>query len=165
MKVQHDSASPAHGQQVFTAVAFIHQLVDGKPKVFLAKRADTKVFLPGVYEMPGGHIDFGEDIVDGLKRELLEEFNMEISVGDPFSVFTYVNDVKGSHSIEVAYFAKFTSDITQLTTNPEDHSTYGWFSEEEVEKTRENRDSQNDPEYAVIHKGFSLLNGESLKLK
>ncbi len=162
MKQHHDSATPAHGQQVFTAVAFIHSLIDGEHKVFLAKRAETKEFLPGVYEMPGGHIDFGEDIVAGLKRELVEEFNMHIAVGDPFGVFTYVNEVKGSHSIEVVYFASFTSDLQQLHTNPEDHSAFGWFSEDEVAQTRNNRVPDNDPEYAIIQKGFALLNNQPL---
>ena len=71
-KVSHDSATPAHGQQVITACAFIHRSIDGVEKVFLPKRADTKKFLPGKYEIPGGHIDYGEDIEEGLKREIQE---------------------------------------------------------------------------------------------
>jgi 8-oxo-dGTP pyrophosphatase MutT (NUDIX family) len=60
MKAIHDSAIPTPGQQVITACAFIHQKVDGVDKVFMARRADTKKFMPGIYELPGGHIDFGE---------------------------------------------------------------------------------------------------------
>ena len=37
----------------------------GDIKILLPKRASTKKFLPNVYELPGGHIDFGEDIADG----------------------------------------------------------------------------------------------------
>lgn len=43
----------------------------------MPKRADTKKFLPSVYELPGVHIDFGEEPVSGLKREIYEEFGME----------------------------------------------------------------------------------------
>lgn len=53
-KIAHDSETPAHGKQAITACAFIHTNVDGIEKVFLPKRADTKKFLPGVYELPGG---------------------------------------------------------------------------------------------------------------
>src|SRR5690348_12130362 len=120
--ISHDSEIPAKNQQVFTACAFIHQQIDGIEKVFLPKRAETKKFLPGVYELPGGHIDFGEDMAIGLKREVMEEFGMQISVGDPFAVFTYTNDIKGSHSIEVIYFAKFEDDISNIHLNLEDHS-------------------------------------------
>jgi 8-oxo-dGTP pyrophosphatase MutT (NUDIX family) len=67
-KKVHDSEKPAEGRQVFTACAFIHHAFDGVEKVFLPRRAATKKFLPNVFEVPGGHIDFGEDIADGLKR-------------------------------------------------------------------------------------------------
>src|SRR5581483_2945489 len=130
-KISHDSETPARGHQVITACAFIHHNFNGVEKVFLPKRAATKKFLPDVYELPGGHVDFGEDIVEGLKREINEEFGMSISVGDPFAAFTYKNKIKGSHSIEVIYFATFISDIKKLKINPEDHSTYGWFSEDQ----------------------------------
>lgn len=69
--ISHDSEVLAYGQQVITAVAFIHQVIDGEQKVFLPKRAATKKFLPNVYELPGGHIDFGEDVVVGLQLSLI----------------------------------------------------------------------------------------------
>src|SRR3989338_1019884 len=97
-KVSHDSETPAHGQQVISACAFIHHEFDGVPKVFLPKRADTKKFLPGLYELPGGHIELYEDVRDGLKREIKKEFGRKISLGDPFSAFTYENQKKGSPS-------------------------------------------------------------------
>ncbi|MCO5215920.1 MAG: NUDIX domain-containing protein [Thermomicrobiales bacterium] len=68
--------------------------IDGIPLVFLAKRADTKKFLPGVYELPGGHIDFGESMEAGLEGEIKEEFGLSVRIGDPFGVFTYVNEIK-----------------------------------------------------------------------
>src|SRR5258706_7576807 len=106
-KVSHDSETPAHGQQVHSACAFIHHDFARITKVFLPKRADTKKFLPGLYELPGGHIDLYEDIRDGLKREIKEEFEREITLGDSFSAFTYENQIKGSHTIEVIFFAQF----------------------------------------------------------
>ena len=62
----------------------------------MPKRAATKRFLPDIFEIPGGHIDYKEDIVAGLKREITEELGMTVSVGDPFAAFTYLNEVKGS---------------------------------------------------------------------
>lgn len=169
-EVSHDSETPAYGQQVFSACAFIHHDFDGQPKVFLPKRADTKGFLPGLFELPGGHIDFGEDIRDGLKRELKEEFDRETSLGDPFSVFTYENHIKGSHTIEVIYFARFIGSITDIKVSPEDHSGYEWFGEQDVIDRRPEivptehvtHAHEDDPEYLTILKGFKLLRGEPL---
>lgn len=158
----HDSEVLAQGQQVITACAFIHQKFDGVEKVFLPRRAETKKFLPGVYEIPGGHIDYGENMVEGLKREIMEEFGMRISVGDPFASFTYMNEVKGSHSIEVIYFAVFTDPIEKITIDPEDHSEFLWVAENELEKLCTESKRGDDPEILALHKGFALLRGEPL---
>ncbi len=158
--ISHDSETPAKGQQVLTACAFIHQKVEGVEKVFLPRRAETKKFLPGVYELPGGHVDFGEDVVAGLQREVMEEFTMQISVGDPFAVFTYTNNIKGSHSIEVIYFAKFEGDIANIRINSEDHSEYGWFAEADISNVISANKREEDPEIQAIKKGFALLRGE-----
>ena len=156
-KVSHDSETPAQGQQVITACAFIHRKANGIEKVFLPKRADTKKFLPGKYEIPGGHIDYGEDIKAGLIREVNEELGVEIKLGDPFAVFTYTNKIKGSHSIEVVYFAQLVGDPANITIDPDDHSTFGWFTEDEAVELN----GSEDEEVAVIKKGFALLRGDS----
>jgi 8-oxo-dGTP pyrophosphatase MutT (NUDIX family) len=159
----HDSETPAKGQQVIVACALIHHNFDGVEKVFLPKRADTKKFMPGVYELPGGHVDFGEDIVAGLKRELLEEFSKRIAVGDPFAAFTYKNDVKASHSIEVVYFAQLEDGVDNVEIHLEDHSGYDWFSEAELAKMLVGSKTENDKEYQLIRRAFKLLNGGSPK--
>lgn len=166
-KISHDSETPAHGQQVHSACAFIHYEFKGVTKVFLPKRAGTKKFLPGLYELPGGHIDLYEDIRDGLKREIKEEFDRDITLGDPFSAFTYENQIKGSHTIEVIFFARFVDSIVNIAVNPEDHSGYDWFTEEDVIARRAEmvptehvtHAHEDDPEYLTILKGFKLLRG------
>lgn len=160
MVVSHDSESPAAGQQVFTACAFIHQEFDGIEKVFLSKRALTKKLFPGVFELPGGHIDYGENLVDGLKREIEEEFGMDTKVGEPFFVFDYLNDIKGSHSIEVVYFAKFIGNIASIRLDPEDHSEFGWFAESDLSKAYTADKKADNIEFVAIQRGFELLRGE-----
>lgn len=168
-----DSATPAHGQQVISACAFIHSEFDGVPKLFLPKRAATKKFLPGVYELPGGHITFDEDIIDGLRREIKEEFGMAISIGDPFFVYTYHNHVKGSHTIQVIYFAEFIEPFERITLDPKDHSMFGWYAKDEVRSLRKeivvetqvSHDYPDDPEYLAMLRGFELLEGNPLRFK
>ena len=154
--VSHDSETPAQGKQVITVCAFIHANFDGVEKVFLVKRAQTKKFLPGVFELPGGHVDYGEDIIAGLQREVQEEMGMRINVGDPFVVFTYTNKVKGSHSIQVTYFARFEDPVENIRLNQEDHSEYCWVAESELADYL----PTSDREHANVLKGFALLRGE-----
>lgn len=174
-KLQHDSEVLADGQQVFTAGAFIWHDFVGVKKVFLAKRADTKKFLPGIYEFPGGHIEFGENIRKGLAREVREEFDMDVTIGDPFYVHDYRNLIKKSHSVEIVYFAQFVGDIGNITLQPEDHSEFGWFDEDTVRTDiAESRkitltmgafevDEPIDYELAALMKGFTLLRGDTME--
>lgn len=169
-KISHDSETPAHGKQVISVCAFIHNNFEGVNKVFLAKRAATKKFLPDKFEMPGGHVDFGEELIDGLTREVDEEFGMKINIGDPFSAFTYENHIKGSHTVEVIYFAKFAESFDAIKINPEDHSSFEWLSLEDVLNRKAEITTQEyanhrlggDPEYLVILRGFELLNSNKL---
>jgi 8-oxo-dGTP diphosphatase len=158
-KVSHDSETAAHGKQVITACAFIHTMIDDEIKVFSPRRAMTKKFLPGLFELPGGHIDFGENIIEGLKREVLEETGMHISVGDAFYAFDYVNEIKGSHSLEVLFFAKFTDPVENIKLNPEDHSEWRWMNEAEFESFRDTGE-----ERLAVRRGFAILKSGRLHL-
>lgn len=160
-QVSHDSETPAVGQQVITACAFIHKKFNGVEKVFLPRRAQTKKFLPGVFELPGGHIEFGEDLVAGLKREIREEFQTDCTVGEPFAAFTYVNEVKGSHSVEIIYFAEF-NDASSVVLNPQDHSEYQWVSLAELPQVYSDQKDANDAEWVVLKKGFKILESQAV---
>lgn len=160
--VSHDSETPAHGQQVITACALICHNFDGVMKVFLPRRADTKKFLPGVYEIPGGHIDFGENIVEGLKREVKEELQIDINIGDPFAVFDYTNPIKGSHSVEIIYFASLVGIPEDIKLHPDDHSTSVWVSQDELHTIETSEKGSSDPELKAIRKAFALLKGAPL---
>lgn len=158
----NDSETPASGQQVVTPCAFIHHNFDGVEKVFMARRVMTKKFLPGVYELTGGHMDFGEDIVVALKREIKEELGMDIKVGDPFHVFTYMNEIKGAQGVEVVYFATFDGSMENIRLNPEDHSEFKWATEEEFERISLEDRPADDPEISSVRKGFAILKGQPL---
>lgn len=159
MKTSHDSEVLADGQQVITACALIHKTENGVPRVFMPRRAKTKKFLPDVFELPGGHIDFGEGLVDGLAREINEEFGMKVKIGSPFAAFTYVNDVKKSHSAEVIYFATFVDSEDDITLDPSDHSEYIWVSLDEISKAYTEAKGADDEEFVYLRIGLELLNG------
>jgi 8-oxo-dGTP diphosphatase len=163
MKARHDSETLAAGQQVIVASVFIHHKFDGIEKVFLARRASTKKFLPNVYEMIGGHIEYGEDIKTGLKREVSEEIGREVELGDPFNVMTYMNNIKLAQTIEITYFGGLIGAPSPVNLNPEDHSASDWFSQNESDKFFADR-QPDDPMREVILKGFGILNA-SVRLK
>ncbi len=169
-KILHDSETPACGQQKISACAFIHHNFDGVNKIFLAKRAITKKFLPGVFELPGGHTDFGEEIIVGLKREIKEELEMSANIGDPYYVYTYKNEIKGSHTVQAIYFGRFIDPLENIKIHPEDHSSFEWFSLEDIQNRKDEirpeisvpHEYTDDPEYLAILRGFEILQGGKL---
>ncbi|MBS8230523.1 NUDIX hydrolase [Marinobacter salarius] len=157
----HDSETPAVGHQVITATAVIHTKMSGKTFVFVPRRAKTKKFLPNVFELPGGHVDFGESLIDGLKREIFEEFGMHVSVGDPVGAFTYLNDVKGSHSCEIVFFAQFLDDLDSISLREEDHSEFLWISKNDIQLIYSSEKTEEDEEFQILSRAFSILDGAS----
>jgi 8-oxo-dGTP diphosphatase len=137
-------------KQLITACAFLHK----NKKLFLAKRADIKVFLPGKYELPGGHVDFGESLEQGLKREWKEEFGADIAVGRPIYAFTYINESKKAHVVEIVFLAALKDDQQKIVLNSKDHSSYAWIEEDEIDDYYQNEDLEKK---AVIE-GFKIIN-------
>jgi len=138
---------------VITAVAFIWRRQSNQFELFSPRRALTKKFLPGKFELVGGHVDFGEQPEDALKREVIEELGQKIIVDELVSSFTYINEIKGSHSLELVYLARFESPETEVKLNPEDHVEYKWTNKPETIQLR----GEDDAELPSILKGFDRL--------
>ncbi len=116
-------------KQIIVASAFIHK--DGK--VLVARRADTKAFLPGIFEIPGGKVEFGESPQQAVAREVKEELNLDVVVGEPFYVFTYTT-AQERHAVEIEFFATLKDPGQEPQLNPEDHSEYRWVGSDEAAK-------------------------------
>ena len=57
-------------------------------RVLIAQRPEAGL-LGGLWEFPGGKIEEGETLAQGLQRELREELAVEIEVGDGLGVYTH----------------------------------------------------------------------------
>jgi ADP-ribose pyrophosphatase YjhB (NUDIX family) len=107
-----------------TASAFV---LDGDGCILLARRA----FEPdaGLWDVPGGFLEEGEDPVAGLRRELLEETGLEIEVGDFVGVFTdtYGDGPDANAVLNLVWEARIASgepapadDVSELRWFPKD---------------------------------------------
>lgn len=134
--------------QIITTSALVAK--DGK--ILIAKRAETKSFRPGGWELPGGSVEFGEPAQEAVKRELKEELSIDIEVGEPAFCFSYVPEPK-LHAIEVDFFATMVNPNQEIRLNKKDHSDFKWITEEEIETHFPPEDGNGK----AVRKGFELL--------
>ena len=70
-------------KEIFVAAALIFE----NGKLFATRRGDCKYsYVAHKYEFPGGKIENGERAEDCVKRELKEELDMDVEVGELFAV-------------------------------------------------------------------------------
>ena len=53
-------------------------IIDDSERVLMLKRSDYVDKYSGQWDLPGGHIKTGEELEDGMKREVKEETNLDI---------------------------------------------------------------------------------------
>ena len=126
-----------------------------KDQVLIVQRSMREKFFPGVYEMPGGKVDFGERAEDAVKREVKEETNLDIKVFEPFYTFSYVSGISdGSkrHTIEIVFRCELNCPRDQIKLSM-DHDNFKWIGQKEID----NNFGSTDQISAVIRKGFKLF--------
>ena len=100
-------------------------LVDADRRVLIAKRPKGKG-MAGLWEFPGGKVEAGESDEQALAREINEEFDREILLGEKFMENTY-ND--GEKTIDlISYFMAFE----KLPKESNSHDQNKWCNIEDL---------------------------------
>ena len=95
-----------------------------KNKIFATARGYGE--LKGGWEFPGGKIEAGETPQEALKREIMEELDTEISVGELIDTIEY--DYPTFHLSMECFFAKIIKGDLVL----KEHEAARWLTEEEL---------------------------------
>ena len=98
---------------------------NGEPIVFATQRGYGD--LRGGWEFPGGKIEEGETPREALKREIMEELETEITVGELIETFEY--DYPTFHLSMDCFWAEIVSGDLVLT----EHAAAKWLTKEELD--------------------------------
>lgn len=106
-------------------------IVDEQGRLFLAKRGPLAKNERGLWEFPGGSVEFGERLAAALKREIREEYGMEIEVGTLLDVVDHILPDEGQHWVSPTYLCRVISGEPHIL-EPGKCSEIGWFAPAQV---------------------------------
>lgn len=117
--------------------------------LLLLKRRPNDVQMPSIWEVPGGRLDIGENPVEGLKREILEETGLDVGIICPFNVNHFQR--KDGQTITMLVFL-CKADGREVILS-EEHTEFEWVP---VEKSKERITDFFHKEIDMLEK-FKLL--------
>jgi len=101
-------------------------LKDGK--VLILRRSMKEDHAQGLWDTPGGAIDFGEDPIECLKRETMEEAGIEVEVLKPLRVWSFLKNPE-TQIIGITMLCKYKSGEVRLS---DEHTKFKWIEPEEI---------------------------------
>ncbi|MBP9816189.1 NUDIX hydrolase [Candidatus Woesebacteria bacterium] len=120
-------------QNIFQPVVFGVIKKDGK--YLLTLRDDTKSDddtgeFHNMWQIPGGGVEFGEELEVAVVRECREEVGLDVEVD---VVVPYVQSaIRGSwHGIFISYHCHMKNPLQEIVLN-EEATDYAWYSLEQV---------------------------------
>lgn len=100
--------------------------------LLIVKRNENDDLFPGAWEFPGGHLEDGETLKEGLKRELEEEIGFK----DEFNplITHYFDEIKEKngetiHNIEIDFIVNVDSSKLDVKLSDE-HIDHKWVTKE-----------------------------------
>jgi len=119
-------------------------IIDENDRFLIIKRTKTAPSHPLHWDLPGGHVEEGESLEEAVKREALEETNLEISD---------LKAAKVQDSFRSFFVAKKYSGNIEFKQNPEsgfvEHSEYKWVTLEIYKKMEDLSIKPEDIEKAM----------------
>jgi 8-oxo-dGTP diphosphatase len=96
-------------------------------KLLIMKRSINDKIGPGLWEIPGGSVEFGEDPVDALIREIKEETNYFVKILRPVHTWSFTSE--NNHWIGINFLCEIISGDILLS---KEHDDYKFVSTNEV---------------------------------
>ena len=98
-------------------------------KFLVIFKSDTEEMSPNEIDLPGGRLKFGEEIEDGLKREVEEELGIKIKVLKLSRAWSLIKD--DLHLVGLTFLADYVSGEIKLSG---EHTNFKWIDKAVISK-------------------------------
>jgi 8-oxo-dGTP diphosphatase len=119
------SRSPRERSSVKKQINVVGAVIVREGLILCAQRGPTGA-LPGMWEFPGGKIEAGETPHDALAREITEELECEVAVGELITTTTHEYD------FGVVVLTTFYCELLSGTPVLTEHAEVVWLSPAEL---------------------------------
>ncbi len=97
-------------------------------RLLLVRRSNEDTLFPGLWEIPGGHVEQRETLERALLREVREETGLAIRPGPPFFAWSFGEVAR---TVEIDFQATLTSS-PKIVLDPREHEAFAWVREREL---------------------------------
>jgi len=105
-------------------------LFDEQERVLLIQRGQPPA--QGFWHVPGGKLEAGESLTEGVRREVKEETGLDVTIGPIMAVVERRQE--GFHYIIIDFLA-YLNDPSQTAISPDDDaSAAAWVAEDELDQ-------------------------------
>ncbi len=98
-------------------------------EILIVKRHPKSKTDPEMWELPGGKVEKGEHFADALIREIKEETNLEVDVGDFCEAVQ--NDYSHKRTVQLMMYL---DDVEGNIKISDEHTEYMWASIEKIKE-------------------------------
>ncbi len=106
-------------------------IINERGELFLARRGPQAKNERGLWEFPGGSVEFGEKLSEALIREMREEYGIDIAIGELLDVVDHILPDEGQHWVSPSFLCIITGGTPQIL-EPGKCSQIGWFAPQQV---------------------------------
>jgi 8-oxo-dGTP diphosphatase len=125
-----DETSPKIASRIVLGVAAV--IWNGRGDVLLIRRA--KEPRKGQWSLPGGRLEFGETLIEGVRREVREETGLEVEILGLIDVAETIRDAEAGaandHFVLIDYSARVISGTAVAAS---DAAEARWFALAELD--------------------------------
>ncbi|WP_371380979.1 NUDIX domain-containing protein [Sporomusa aerivorans] len=108
-------------------VVHVSTLIERNGKYLFVREKKTNAY--GKYNLPGGHLELGEPIADGARREVREEVGFDVELEGFLGVYEGASD---NHYINFVFTARAGENSTAVAKADEILDCH-WLSSEEID--------------------------------